>query len=186
MLAAKVKALSAEEYMAQHWIPQKIWSHTAWATHQRRYKRCAGLLVGRNFADVGCATGHSTFYMSAHREGNWLGVDFSETAIKKAREFFPNISFEYYNDIEHFGKVAAIVDSIVCSEVLEHVENDKTFLEILVAHASKRVVLTTPMHRVSDPGHIRLYTEEEIAKLCSGLRYQLFTEEPFFYIVIEI
>ena len=25
----------------------------------------------------------------------------------------------------------------------------------------KRVVLTTPMHRVSDPGHLRLYTPEE-------------------------
>ena len=172
--------MTAEEYITQHWIPNKTWTHLEWPKHQKRLRKCAELTEGDTFADVGCACGHSTDIMARFRAGLWYGIDFSETAINMARKLFPDLTF--------FGgfEKGVVFDSVVCSEVIEHVADDKEFVAQLLNITGKRLVLTTPSVEVDDPGHKRLYTMPTLWELAGGRKCHIVDEDGYFYIIVEV
>ena len=73
--------MTAEEYLVNHWIKNKIWTHLKWPKHQARFKECAERCEGKTFCDVGCGLGHSTFYLRKFHPGDWTGIEFFKTAI---------------------------------------------------------------------------------------------------------
>lgn len=175
--------MNVETYM-KHWRGNKVWTHSEWPKHQERFRIIGSYLEGETFIDVGCAYGHSTKHLMKFKTGEWSGLDFSHTAINEARRLFKNIIFYYAEDF-NLLPVCGHFDSVVCSEVIEHIEDEKTLIKGLLEITKRILVITTPCVRVSDPGHLRLYDDRMLAELFYGLNYKLNKIHPFFYIVIR-
>jgi len=179
-------ALTADQYIQQHWLRKKVWRNLESPKHLRRFAICVEVMEGETFADVGCALGHSTAKMAALLGGEsaWTGIDFSAAAINGGRPLFKALSFIHAPDPTALATCGPF-DSVVCSEVLEHVENDREIVDALYAIARKVVVLTTPCIRVNDPGHLRVYTEEELQTLCAGKNATIENLHPFWRVVLR-
>ncbi len=178
--------MEAKEYLETHWIRKKIWTHLGWPKHQRRFQLCAKFLEGSDFIDIGCGIGHSTYHMSQWKEGNWSGMEFWEEAVMQARELFPKFKF-YYSENFNFLPICGKHDGVVCSEVIEHVEDDQeqNLINGLIDITKNVLVITTPNIRVNDPGHLRIYTEETLSKLFNGHDHEIIEEDKFFYAIIR-
>ena len=176
--------MDAKQYCEEHWIDKKVWTHLSWPKHQERLRLCAEKMIGEKFLDVGCACGHSTDIMRGFKNGIWSGLDFSAKAIEMAKEFFPNISFYYAPDYEMKNLIGEF-DSVVCSEVIEHVPDDKLFVKKVLEITKNVLVLSTPNLRVNDPGHLRVYTEELLHQLCEPYQHEIISYGKFFYLIIK-
>ena len=175
--------MDANEYL-KHWDENKVWTHLDWPHHQRRFEACASYLQGESFIDVGCAYGHSTNLLKRKHPGKWAGLDFAERAIIKAKTLFPDIDFYFakdYNILPVCGKF----DSVVCSEVIEHVPNDDEFVNGLLDIAEHRIIITTPCGEVDDPGHLRIYTKGMLEDLFSGYWPKIVLDKPFWYVIVD-
>lgn len=185
--------MDAERYLIDHWVKNKIWTHLEWPKHQERLGRCATMLDGDTFCDVGCALGHSTEIMSRFKKGAWHGIEFWNGAVERAQILFPDIPF-YYCDNETFDMGEAInikgtagqgFDGTVCSEVIEHCETPVLLVKHLWEITKKKMVLTTPCIHVNDPGHLRVYTKPMLVKMLekAGVEhYKIELIHPFWYI----
>jgi len=178
--------MNAIQYL-EHWKKNKVWTHLQWPKHQRRFQLCAASCAGGSFIDVGCAFGHSTAELARLRPGKWAGLDFTVEAVVRARGIFPDLEFIYSPDYDmSAASKGRLWDSVVCSEVMEHVEDDSGFLRQLIRICAGRIVITTPNKRVSDPGHLRCYTERTLNALLDGVDHEVFSDGPFFYAVVKI
>jgi 2-polyprenyl-3-methyl-5-hydroxy-6-metoxy-1,4-benzoquinol methylase len=175
------RQMTPQEYF-RHWTKRKVWTHLVYPKHQKRLLWCADHCVGDSYADVGCALGHSTDIMRRRRLGRWTGVDFSKDAVDGARKLFPDMSIPRLHEIGRF-------DTVVCSEVIEHVPDDRALLLELLAMARRRVVITTPTVDAHDPGHVRFYTmgslTELFRKVGAPVEVDILQDDPFFYITVD-
>lgn len=148
----------------------------------RRLRTCADKMEGETFADVGCAFGHSTEIMAKRHPGDWTGIDFSEAAIREAvKQFGQTWEFVYCPDVVALSQHPCFYDGVVCSEVIEHVEDDAALVTGLSLLTNKVLVVTTPCVEVGDPGHLRLYTEEMLRDLF-GPNAEIQKQGPFWYV----
>lgn len=176
--------MKAKEYIESHWIKNEIWTHLELPKHQARLFHCASFLEGRKYIDIGCALGHSTDIMKRFLPGDWSGLEFTQAAVEQARRLFPGITFYYAKDF-NLLPICGKFDSVVCSEVIEHVEDDKALVKGLIEITGKKLVITTPNVSVNDPGHLRVYTEEMLAKLFAGYDFKIIKEGIFFYLIMR-
>lgn len=177
---------TSEEYIMEHWQAREVWRNLERPKHQERFTRCASFCVGQRFLDMGCACGHSTQYLKERKPGFWLGADMSETAVQAAQINFPEIPFLLIEGVENLCELARFnLDSIVCSEVIEHVEDDQALVEELYALVRHRLIVTTPTRDVGDPGHVRLYTAKALRELFAGIPCTIQGRGDFFYVVCE-
>jgi 2-polyprenyl-3-methyl-5-hydroxy-6-metoxy-1,4-benzoquinol methylase len=177
--------MNASEYLTKHWGPHSVWTHLKNKKHQVRLRRCAELCLGERFCDIGCAFGHSTAIMSGFKPGAWSGLEFSADAVVKATELFPALSWYLSETVEALYSMKGYFDSVVCSEVMEHVEDDRLLALRVVEAATKRAVFSTPSIKVRDPGHLRLYTEASLHELFAAWPHQIYHEHPFFFIAVD-
>ncbi|HZX09940.1 MAG TPA: class I SAM-dependent methyltransferase [Acidobacteriota bacterium] len=175
--------MNAKKYI-EHWEKNKVWTHLKWPKHQNRFKTIASFLKGETFIDIGCAYGHSTYWLKKFRDGKWAGLDFSKKAIKIAKEYFKEMNFFYLENIENL-KGFMQFDGVVCSEVIEHVEDDVSLVEGLLGITKKILVITTPCVKIDDPGHLRLYTEEMLHNLFKETNHKVYKRRPFWYVVVR-
>lgn len=177
--------MNAVEYLDHHWGPRAVWTHLKNKKHRHRLATCASFVRGDTVCDVGCAFGHSTEIMAAFRPGEWSGVEFSSSAVEKARELFPARTWTFFESIDDLGRASGSVDSTVCSEVMEHVEDDGLLVRRVVEIARRRAVFSTPSVRVNDPGHLRLYTAAALEELFQPWPHRVILDPPFFFIVVD-
>jgi len=173
--------MDASSYISKHWARKEVWRNLASPKHQARFRSCVSFLEGQTFADVGCGLGHSTDYMRRMKDGEWTGIDFSTDAIEQARENFTGMDFLCVYSIQDL--VGVFYDGVVCSEVIEHVEWDRKFILGVWSLTRKAMVVTTPNKHVNDPGHLRVYTEEMLEDLFTGIPHVIESKGPFWYIV---
>jgi len=176
--------MNADQYV-EHWENRKIWTHLERPKHRARLAECAKNLKGETFADIGCAYGHSTAIMAETKPGKWYGVDFSQRAIDKAGEHSGDKGIDFVYAINSAALGIEMYDSIVCSEVIEHVENDREFVMDIIGAARNVAVFTTPNKRVNDPGHLRLYDKAMLKELFHGFATRIFQSGIFWFIIVE-
>ena len=174
--------LSAEEYCKEHWL-----RNLNRTKHRKRFADIASFLHGNTCIDVGCAAGHSTTALAELFPAVWTGCDFSSSAIAAAMEMNSGcgIDFRYVPKVSLLPELGSF-DSVVCSEVIEHVEDDLALVNSLVALAAKTVIITTPCKVVDDPGHLRTYTQGTLVDLCGDFCASVMTLGAFLFVVIDI
>ncbi|NJM26595.1 MAG: methyltransferase domain-containing protein [Bacteroidia bacterium] len=81
--------------------------------------------------DVGCGNGIISTHLASHGY-NVLGIDVSEKAIQKANDSnsYPNLEFKVLS-AEALASSGQTYDAIVCSEVLEHLDDPSQLLSKL-------------------------------------------------------
>lgn len=118
---------------------------------------------GKRVLDFGCMDG--TFTLALQAAGaEAVGYDVSPAALEQAKRFRgPDSGPVFTNDPPAHGRF----DIVFCNEVLEHIQDDVTFVGELTKFLAPGgvVVGTTPVGRSFwDPDHKRLYDEALLAK----------------------
>lgn len=140
--------------------------------------------VGERVLDVGCGTGNILKYF-LDRE-RVVGIDVGEEFIDKARERFgdrANFRAEV-TDISDAGVVELVgetFDTIMCVNVLEHIENDELALEHMneILSPGGRLLLFVPAHPFLHgsmdevDGHHRRYTKTTLGTKLAGAGFSI-------------
>lgn len=134
--------------------------------------------------DIGCGVGTLDFYL-ANKKYSVLGVDISKKVIDLCirnsqllglnfNTTFKNLNFPEQNFDEKF-------DYIICSEVLEHLVDDKKALSCIFKLLKPNGVLiisvpskNAPLYKIGysdkfdrNVGHLRRYLPEDLVNLCT-------------------
>lgn len=137
---------------------------------------CSGAVL-----DVGCGTGFLKRYLSTNRVDQYIGLDVEGNVDIKASAY--HIPFKDNR-----------FDTVVASEVLEHLENPISVLRELLRVSDKRVIITIPnpwnanqifslifrRHNLKEPNHVNLFGDNEIENLCNRCGSKLLRIERFF------
>lgn len=129
----------------------------------------------QSIVDIGCGTGELLSHLSLEfSPENLLGLDISKVGILKARENYPNLNFaliEVKDEGFSSSTMKSAADIIVCSEVLEHLEEPKEILRFISNNllTSGFLIVTVPAGPMSFLeryiGHHRHYTKESLTQL---------------------
>jgi len=130
---------------------------------QQRYPAGTHLRI----ADIGCGTGHLLKILHDGLAADYtleiVGTDFAESALKIARDLLPQAKF-LQDDIYASQLEAGSFDIVLCTEVLEHLENAETALIKLIELCQPRgaLFLTVPNGEFDDwDGHVNFWTLAE-------------------------
>ncbi len=130
--------------------------------------------------DAGCSYGYGTFHYR-RRVRECKGVDIDLEALSQARTNNPGIDFRHAS-LEALPFTDATFDTVICTDVLEHVTDEIVVLNELyrVLKPGGTLVLTTP-HRglvtMLDPFNYTFYLRRHALPLYRAL-YRLLTGRP--------
>lgn len=149
--------------------------------------------LGGNILEVGCGIGNLTRLLLS--QGKVIATDVNESYLRTVEEKcrdHPNLKGALLWDIEKAppANLELGVDTIVCSNVLEHIENDGAVLENFnrLLPIGGRLILLVPalkgLYNAFDKelGHLRRYSKKELTeklmqsgfKVCSLRYFNLF------------
>jgi len=136
---------------------------------------------GKDVLDIGCGVGTIDFYL-ANRGFVVTGLDISDIAINKANKTklllgHKNLNF-ICSSVEKFSSKYNY-DYCICSEVIEHVNNDKLIINRIFERVKINGLLiistplsSAPLYRMGllngfdkSVGHLRRYSVEELSNL---------------------
>jgi SAM-dependent methyltransferase len=123
------------------------------------YAHAASLVRGERVIDVGCGIGDGLLLLSESADGA-IGIDLDERLARRT-----DVTIEV-RDLATVPDGA--FDTVVCIDVIEHVEDDAAFVADLARVARKRIYVSTPNYAVSLnswPYHVREYTPRELQRL---------------------
>jgi 2-polyprenyl-3-methyl-5-hydroxy-6-metoxy-1,4-benzoquinol methylase/glycosyltransferase involved in cell wall biosynthesis len=129
----------------------------------------------KSILDVGCNWGWFPLWLS--KKGyKVVGVDMNEECLQIAEEK----KKEYESDVIFFKDVPkdGIYDLVISFDVIEHVEDDADFVDTLMEHTKKHLIIATPngcfsrgfKHDAKDgttQPHLRVYTPKSLKEVCS-------------------
>lgn len=135
-------------------------------------------VAGKSILDLGCGTGFNYAYATGKlASGEVLGVDISSSAVAYAKQAYPSGSF-LRGDIcsASFDCGTDRWDTVVCCEVIEHVNQPDALLETIYRHLRPSGVafISTPnrpvFSRNHEPSpvnhtHLKEYTESEFRSM---------------------
>lgn len=132
--------------------------------------KAIGALLEGNVLDVACGIATLYQYAPAH----YIGLDFSETALQRAKEQYPEGIF-LLHDINKSPKTLQVtcrIDTLVFSQILEHLERPREVLSSFLEFFStwRRVIISVPNSNIVHPHeqteeHIQYFTKDSIRKL---------------------
>jgi len=118
--------------------------------------------------------------------------------VDLATKNFPELTFKYCPDPSGLNMLFPVIihpfDSVVCSEVIEHLrEQDvENLIRNLYSITNQILVITTPVGSFeSNPMHMRLYDEDMLNALFKPLisnpshSFNIFSEDGFWYVVVD-
>ncbi|MFA5358409.1 MAG: class I SAM-dependent methyltransferase [Patescibacteria group bacterium] len=157
-----------------------------------------------NIIDIGCGEGFTLDRIQKSSINKELvGIDSSLVAVNLGKELFPQLDLRLGN-IYQLPFPDKSFDLVVCTEVLEHLENPSQALQEIVRMAKKYIILSVPhepffslrnilqgkhLKRLGNtPGHINWWTEAKFKKFVEKENITILkTRHPFpFTMVIGI
>jgi len=105
--------------------------------------------------DLGCGTGRFAKLLEINGFKNYVGLDFSITAIHIASEYCQSFSFGCY-DLKEISQISKFVNEfeyIFLLEVLEHIDDDMKLLNSI--NQGKNVVFSVPPSNYKS--HVRFF-----------------------------
>lgn len=148
-------ALNMNKYMEEHW---QFNNHLHYPHHQERMKYTAEFLKGK-CVEVGCANGDSVNYLNTFNPEITIGgVEPTDWGYHQASDKHNQKFYQAYAENLPFDENT--FDTVLLSEMIEHVQNVVPVLDEAFRVASKRVVITTPAKPHPDPDHKRVITPD--------------------------
>jgi SAM-dependent methyltransferase len=127
-----------------------------WSVIVDRIRR-AGL---RRVLDIGCGTGQLAAYLIDQGIDSYVGLDFSPKAIEYARRSAPRARF-VVGDARDSDIYTEEHDVLICTEVLEHIEDDLAVVERF--RPGTRCIFSVPSY--TSAGHVRFFSDaSEVAE----------------------
>jgi SAM-dependent methyltransferase len=143
--------------------------------HQRLLKAyiAAKPLVLGTLLEVGCGEGRGVEVLMENVD-SYLGIDKIPEIINALAVKYPQAKFQQAFIPPFTGIEDNSFDTVVSFQVIEHIENDRLFLEEIrrVLKPGGRAIISTPniRHTLSrNPWHIREYTAKQLEDLCTGI-----------------
>ncbi len=143
--------------------------------HQRLLKAyiAAKPWISGKLLEVGCGEGRGVEILLPHAT-SYLGVDKIQEVIDSLRIKFPHAEFRQAVIPPFAGLEDNSFDTVVSFQVIEHIENDRLFLEEIyrVLRPGGKAIISTPNinHTLSrNPWHVREYRPEQLIGLCEGI-----------------
>ncbi len=129
----------------------------------------------RLIVDVGCGTGGMVNFLA--NDFQCLGIYHSDTAISKATALYPGRLFKCGDVHSHISALKNETSVFLLMDVLEHIEDDRTFMENLIGAlpAGGKILITVPAKKVLwsqhdlSAHHFRRYEMGEFKGLWAGL-----------------
>ena len=139
--------------------------------HLIAYKEAAKFISG-TVLEVGSGEGYGIMEL-APKADHYIAVDKYNTEISDELKLENNITFIQTEVPPLKGIEDNSVDFVVTFQVIEHIEDDKMFLQEIyrVLKPGGKVILTTPniiMSLTRNPWHTREYTPEQMGKVLKG------------------
>ncbi len=140
-------------------------------------------------AEIGCGNGKLLTYLYKNfNSATYSGSDISEVGLQHCKEKFPSGEFLCQDLTKVENPFHKIFDLCICSEVIEHLEDDQAAFESL-ASLGRYVIITVPAGPLDNMskgmGHYRHYTGEELEKKLHRVGFEvLYKKEwgaPFSY-----
>jgi SAM-dependent methyltransferase len=164
----------------QYWDAQ-------WEEREERvlsyYEYLVEQLKGKRVLDYGCGRGDLLAMLSEHNP-ECMGVDISGKAVEVCRS--RGLRAEQVGwPVDGVGLTLGKWDAVVCTEVLEHVDNDEELLQALFG-LSDHVVYAVPYDCLPpgmEPEHRRVYTDADMRRITPHLVDINYMFEP--YAVVE-
>ena len=143
--------------------------------------------------DVGCGEGFILNKLKEEGIGkNWEGIDYSKTAVEIGKKLHPKLSLKQGSVYESGFKDNSF-DLVVCTEVLEHLEDPKKALKEVMRISKKYVLLSVPNEPLfllsnftqwgKNIGHINHWTFwgfERFIRENSGVNFKILSKKyPF-------
>lgn len=147
-----------------------------------------------NLLDYGCGDGYWPLFFSQFSACKVTGVDYNPLRLERARSIVKNANF-IEADLLKKNKTLKKNDIVFCSQVVEHIKDDVSFLKNIRNHLKQDgvLILGTPnegsfTHRVRNyiakikTDHVHFYTEMEIKSKIeqSGFVIKKIYREVFF------
>ncbi|MDN5200720.1 class I SAM-dependent methyltransferase [Fulvivirgaceae bacterium BMA10] len=143
--------------------------------HQRllRAYYLAQPYVKGKLLELGCGEGRGVELLSPLAE-EYLALDKIEEIIQKLSKTYPKVRFQQAVFPPFENVPDNEFDWIVSFQVIEHIKNDKLFLEEIhrVLKPGGKALITTPnikMTLTRNPWHIREYTAQELSDLVKSV-----------------
>lgn len=143
--------------------------------HQRLLKAyiAAQPWISGKLLEVGCGEGRGVEILLPHSAG-YLGIDKIQEVIDMLKSKFPNVDFQQAVIPPFKGIEENSFDTVVSFQVIEHIENDRLFLEEIyrVLKPGGKAIISTPNinHTLSrNPWHIREYTPKQLIDLSASI-----------------
>lgn len=144
---------------------QTHWFAEAQVRHYGLERTFAGSLC-----DFGCGAGDAfPVYRHAFPSSTLVGVDFAADGIELATQRYGGIARFVCGDIAS----VPVVDVIVCSNVIEHIEDDVGLARRLLERCARLLVIVPYRERNLISEHLRSYDEHSFDAL-SPLRHRIF------------
>lgn len=101
-------------------------------------------LIINSVLDVGCGEGFTLDRLQKQKIGKtYQGVDSSKDAIDLGHKLYPELKLKI-GDIYKLPYAENSFDLVICTEVLEHLENPRRALRELIRVSSKYILLSVP------------------------------------------
>lgn len=159
------------DLVAQRAYYEKRWAHPEYA-NLLQLERATAVLSGLRtvnlrsprILDLGCGTGWLTTILG--RFGPTTGVDLSPVAIHRAQGLFPDVTF-MAGDLFGLPFPDEAFDVVVAVQVLDHVENQRRFLDLavrLLTRGGHLILITT------NAKNMARWTRSELEQFAGGLQ----------------
>ena len=168
-----------EKYGAYHWNAYQ--NNIEYRKHVDTIKKFFSTQKKGSLLDVGCGDGFIS-HVLGEMGFTVLGIDNDITAIRLAKSKTVMASFEI-NKIENINEK---IDYILISNVIEHVENDKSLLTCASVLAKTGTLVSTITEDAGlpvDPYNVREYTDKSFSKLMTDIFKDVFvfSIDPMIY-----